>query len=156
MKVQMKKPLGFRHLNSLTLLNLSPTSTKPIPTNLDHGPPPSSVYIPRTLYIFDLWFGVKCWDSNSIGEEGGRQGGIGVNSDGFLRRRAGGVSTPDLIVMEFRMGCGQMDLASACVLYPLNRLVLSFKMGRGDGKNKQRSGVYQTGVGGGGYNEGRS
>ena len=27
---------------------------------------------------------VKCWDSNSIGDEGGRQGRIGVNSDGFL------------------------------------------------------------------------
>ena len=28
------------------------------------------------------------------------------------------------------LGCGQMDLASACVLRPLNRLVLDFKMGR--------------------------
>ena len=50
---------------------------------------------------------VKCWDSNSIGDKGGRQGRIGVNSDGFLRRRARGASTP--------------DLASACVLHPLNR-----------------------------------
>ena len=28
------------------------------------------------------------------------------------------------------MGCRQMDLASACVLCPLNHLVLYFKMGR--------------------------
>ena len=27
------------------------------------------------------------------------------------------------------MGCGQTDLASACVLHPLNHLVLDFKMG---------------------------
>ena len=53
----------------------------------------------------------------------------GVNSDGFLRRWTRGVSTPDLIVTEFRMGCGQTDLASACVLRPLNHLVLDFKMG---------------------------
>ena len=63
------------------------------------------------------------------GDEGVRQGRIGVNSDGFLQRRARGVSTPDLVVMEFRIGCGQMDLASACVLCPLNCLVLGFKVG---------------------------
>ena len=40
-----------------------------------------------------------------------------------------GWSTLDLIVTEFWMGCGQTDLASACVLYPLNRLVLDFKTG---------------------------
>ena len=34
-----------------------------------------------------------------------------------------------LIVTEFWKGCGQTDLASACVLRPLNRLVLDFKMG---------------------------
>ena len=28
---------------------------------------------------------VKCWDPNSIGDEGERQGRMGVNSDGFLR-----------------------------------------------------------------------
>ena len=39
------------------------------------------------------------------GDEGVRQGRIGVNSDGFLRRWTRGVSTLDLIVMEFRMGC---------------------------------------------------
>ena len=44
---------------------------------------------------------VKCWDSNSIGDKGGRQGRIGVNSNGFLRCRTRGVSTPDLIVTEF-------------------------------------------------------
>ena len=52
------------------------------------------------------------------------------------------MSTPDLIVTEFRMGCGQMDLASACVLCPLNCRVLDFKM---EGMNERRSGVYQTG-----------
>ena len=61
---------------------------------------------------------VKYWDSNSMGDEGGCQGRIGVNSDDFLRRRTTGVSTPDLMVTEFRTVCGQMDLASACVLPP--------------------------------------
>ena len=78
---------------------------------------------------FRFSFGFKCWDSNSIGEEGGCQGGIGVNSDGLLQRWARGASTLDLVVMEFQMGCGQMDLASACVLRPLNHLVLDFKAG---------------------------
>ena len=40
-----------------------------------------------------------------------------------------GASTPDLVVTEFQMGCGQTDLASACVLHPLNRLLLDFKTG---------------------------
>ena len=61
-------------------------------------------------------------------DEGGRQR-IEVNSEGFLRCRTKGASTPDLMVTEFWMGCGQMDLASACVLRPLNRLVLYFKTG---------------------------
>ena len=39
------------------------------------------------------------------------------------------MSTPDLIVTEFWMGCTQTDLASACVLCPLNRLVLDYKTG---------------------------
>ena len=63
-----------------------------------------------------------------MANEGGRQERIGVNSDDFLQCWTKGVSTPDL-VMEFRIVCGQMDLASACVLHPLNRLVLYFKMG---------------------------
>ena len=63
-----------------------------------------------------------------MGDEGGCQGRIEVNSDGFLQHRARGVSTPDLIVMEFWAVCGQTDLASACVLHPLNCLVLYFKM----------------------------
>ena len=53
---------------------------------------------------------------------------MGVNSDGFLQHRTRGASTPDLIVMEFWMVCGQTDLASGCVLRPLNHLVLYFKM----------------------------
>ena len=37
-----------------------------------------------------------------------------------------GASTLDLAVMEFQSWCGQMDLASAYVLCPLNCLVLDF------------------------------
>ena len=40
-----------------------------------------------------------------------------------------GALTPDLVVMEFQRGCGQMNLASACVLCPLNHPVLDFEMG---------------------------
>ena len=58
------------------------------------------------------------------------------------------------MVMEFQTGCRQTDLASACVLCPLNRLVLYFDE-RSDRVNEQRSGVYQTRVGGGGYSEER-
>ena len=50
-----------------------------------------------------------------------------------------GVSTPDLIVMEFWNGCRQMDLASACMLHPLNHLVLDFKVGFDSWMNEQRS-----------------
>ena len=64
-----------------------------------------------------------------MGDEGGRQGRMEVNSDGFLRRWIREASTPDLIVTEFWMGCGQTDLASAYVLHPLNCLVLYFKVG---------------------------
>ena len=39
---------------------------------------------------------------------------------------------------------------------PLESLGPVFQDGRGDRMNKQRSGVYWTGVGGGGYIEGRS
>ena len=44
------------------------------------------------------------------GDEGEHQGRIGVDSDGFLRRWARGESTPDLVVMEFWIGCRQTDL----------------------------------------------
>ena len=104
------------------------------------GSPLVSVGVSPTSAEFQVWQGgmtiqggqfkytVKRWDSNSMGGKGGHQGEIGVNSDGFLRRRTKGVSTPDLIATEFWMGCGQTDLASACVLHPLNRMVLYFKM----------------------------
>ena len=39
---------------------------------------------------------------------------------------------------------------------PLESFGPVFQDGRGDGMNKWRSGVYQTGVGRKGYNEGRS
>ena len=64
---------------------------------------------------------------------------IGVNSDGFLQCRAEGSLTPDLVVTEFRRGCGQMDLASACVLHPLNRLVLYLKMDGGQGEQAEEA-----------------
>ena len=72
---------------------------------------------------------IKCWEFKLNGDEGVCQGRIGVNSNVFLRHWTRKVSTPDLIVTEFRMGCGQMDLATACVLHLLNCLVLDFKMG---------------------------
>ena len=50
------------------------------------------------------------------------------------------MSTLDLIVAEFQNGCRWMDLASACVLHPLNRLVLDFEAGVRGQMNKQRSG----------------
>ena len=55
--------------------------------------------------------------------------GLLVNSDEFLRRWTRGVLTLKLTVTVFQMGCGQTDLASACVLHPLNRLILDFKTG---------------------------
>ena len=51
-----------------------------------------------------------------------------------------GASTPDLIVVEFWNGCRQMDLASACVLHPLNHLVLDFEVGVDGRMNEWRSG----------------
>ena len=44
--------------------------------------------------------------------------------------------------MVFQNGCGQMDLASACVLHPLNHLVLDFEVGVDGQMNEQRSGGY--------------
>ena len=45
--------------------------------------------------------------------------------------------------MEFRKGCRQMDLASACVLHPLNHLVLDFKVGSLVGRTSGGPGVYR-------------
>ena len=50
-----------------------------------------------------------------------------------------GVLTLDLIVTEFQNGCGQMDLASACVLCPLNHLILDFEVRVRGWVNEQRS-----------------
>ena len=45
----------------------------------------NEVEYPIRFLTNEVWHtSVKCWDSNSIGDEGGRQGGIGVNSSGFL------------------------------------------------------------------------
>ena len=52
----------------------------------------------------------------------------------------GGVLTLDLLVAEFRSRCGQMDLASACVLHPLNHLVLDFAVWVRGQMNEWRSG----------------
>ena len=97
---------------------------------------------PFHIDILNVRMPVMYCDSNSRRNQGGCQGRIGVTFDGFLRHRAKGASTP--------------DLASACVLCPLNRWVLYFKMGGGDGVNERRSRVYWTRVSGGGYNEWRS
>ena len=51
-----------------------------------------------------------------------------------------GASTLDLVVTEFQSGYGQMDLASACVLHPLNHLVLNFVVCVRGWVNEQRSG----------------
>ena len=51
-----------------------------------------------------------------------------------------GASTPDLVVAEFQSGCGQMDLALACVLHPLNCLVLDLTVWVRGQVNKWRSG----------------
>ena len=61
----------------------------------------ASTYMLRPLTIA---LSVKCWNSNSIEDEGGHQGRKGVSSDGFLQRWTRGVSTLDLIVTEFQMG----------------------------------------------------
>ena len=66
-----------------------------------------------------------------MGTRGKCQGRIEANSD---------ESTLDLIVAEFRSGCGQMDLASACVLHPLNCLVLDFAVWVRGRVNEWRSG----------------
>ena len=72
---------------------------------------------------------VKCWNSNSMGARGYVKGGLELTLLGPFNVEQGG-STPDLIVTEFRSECKQTDLASACVLRPLNHLVLDFEMGR--------------------------
>ena len=51
-----------------------------------------------------------------------------------------GASTLDLVVADFRSRCEQMDLTSACVLCPLNRLVLDFMVWVRGWVNEQRSG----------------
>ena len=64
-----------------------------------------------------------------MGTKGYVKEGLELTPMGSFDVGQGGVSTPDLIVTEFRMRCGQTVLASACVLRPLNCLVLDFKMG---------------------------
>ena len=50
------------------------------------------------------------------------------------------MSTPDLMVVEFQSWCRQMDLASAYLLCPLNRLVLDFVGWNRGWLDEQRSG----------------
>ena len=115
----------FLHLiNSFPLFTPLSLSLLPLP---EICPP---VTLCATLYQnSDSYSPVKCWNSNSMGTRGVHQGGIGASSDEFLRCWTRGVSTPDLIVTEFWKVCGQTDLASACVLCPLNCPVLDFKAG---------------------------
>ena len=75
------------------------------------------------------WSCVKCWNSNSMGARGYVKEGLELALMGSFDVEPRGVSTLDLIVTEFWKGCGQTDLASACVLHPLNRPVLDFEMG---------------------------
>ena len=81
-----------------------------------------------------------------MGDSGGRQGRIGVDSDRFLQHMAEGSLTLDLVVMEFWMGV-QIDRPgfSLCAA-PLESLGPVFQDGRGDRVNKRRSGVYRAGV----------
>ena len=78
-----------------------------------------------------------------------------IGANGFLQRRAGGSLTLDLVVTEFQRGCGQTDLASACVLRPLNHLVLYFKMDGVTGRTSGGPGYTGPEFSGGGCNEGR-
>ena len=58
--------------------------------------------------------------------------------------------------MEFRSGCGQMDLTSAYVLHPLNHLVLDSVMWNRGRVNEQRSGGMDRRCWRGPESEGRS
>ena len=58
-----------------------------------------------------------------------------------------GALTLDLIVVEFWSGCGQMDLASACVLCPSSCLVLDFIVWVRGQVNEQRSGEVTGDIG---------
>ena len=91
---------------------------------------------------------VKCWNSNSMEARGFIKERLELTPMGPFDVEQEGASTPDLIVVEFRKGCGQMDLASACVLHPLNRLVLDFEVGSLGGQTSGGPGVYQTRDGG--------
>ena len=88
-----------------------------------------------------------------MGDEGGHQGRIGVNSNGFLRRRTKGVSTPDLIATD---GVWTDRPGFSLCAAPLESLGPVLQDERGDGMNEQRSGVYRTRVGGGDYSKERS
>ena len=50
-----------------------------------------------------------------MGTKGYVKEGLELNLMGSFDVGQGGVSTPDLIVTGFRMGCGQTDLASAWI-----------------------------------------
>ena len=86
---------------------------------------------------------VKCWDSNSNGDEEVCQGEIGDSSDG-----------PD----SHGIPAGVWTDGPGFSLYtvPLESSGPGFQDGRVDGMNEQRSRVYQTGDGRGRYSEGRS
>ena len=73
---------------------------------------------------------VKYWDSNSIGDEGGRQGGVNSGPDSY--------GVPEGVQTD---GPG----FSLCAV-PLESLGPVFQDGRGEGMNEQRSRVYWTGV----------
>ena len=66
------------------------------------------------------------------------------------------MSTPDLIVAEFRTVCGLDGPGFSLCAAPFESLGPVFQDRRGDGMDKWRSRVYWTRVSRGGYNEGRS
>ena len=105
---------------------------------------------------------VKCLESNSIGTRGNvkegwkltlmssfdiEQGGVnsGPGGRGVLSNlEDSSIIAPEIVKRRAekrsRSGCGQMDLASACVLQPLNCLVLDFVVWVRGWVNEQRSG----------------
>ena len=103
----------------------------------------------RDAELLSMGFGLN----RGLGR-GGCQGRIGIHSDGFLRRRAEGSLTPNLVVTEFWRGYGQTDLASACAA-PLESLGPVLQDGWGDGVSEQGPGYTGPEFSGGGCNKGR-
>ena len=81
------------------------------------------------------------------GDEGGHQGRIGANSDGFLRHWTRGASTLDLIVYRVPDGVRTDGPGFSLCAAPLESFDPGFQDRRVDRMNERRSGVYRTGDG---------